>query len=1489
MLDDDVGSWIFKSVLDDTFTLGDNDQNIDVNAGGGKDTAILNLGGQYDGTFKGSADDTLRFAANVNISGINGGGSTTFGIGDFTNGNRTVTMTFAQHNGFIHPFTNTAGTQTINLTDGGTTTGDDGIEKYNLNTVGGSKNDVFTVAADNPNLTTGSQSVAFGNGTDTVVFGTGKFSGNMTNIGNGDTTKFTGNADVSGVNSGGKITDTADFNGQSTSTTMTVTQHNGFTQPFGNTGGTQTINLVNGGTATGDAGIENYSLVTGVGLAAYNFTVATGLPSQNVTVTATGAADTIRYGAAIFTGNLTGLSKADPDTVQFFGNANVSGVNVGGVLNAKTADFSNAAISVAMTLAQHNDFVPSFTGTTGTQTITLTTSGVATGDGGIERYFLANGPDTFTVAPDNGAFKQNVDVGTGSVDTLVFGTGVFTGTFANVFIGDIVKFTGNVSNISGVTGLAVFGEVFDFNNAAVSVTMTLAQYNAPTAAFTNTTGIQTITLTTPGGTFGDGGIENYFLSSGNETFTVANDNGAFKQNVDITSGGNDVIVYGNGTFTGNLVGGGAGDTVKFTGDANVSGVNAGAVLTPKGANFSDHAETVTMTIAQHNDLTQAFIFTGGTQTIVLTTSGTATGDVGIENYVLASGDDTFTVARDNGAFKQNVDISSGGNDTLNYNSGNSVFTGNLVGGGAGDTVQFTGIGGGTVDVKGVNGGAKFGPKAVSFSNTAVDATMTVVQHNDFTIPFTNTGNGGGTQTIRFSTDGTATGDLGIEQYFLGADGTNTNNFTVGIIGQNVTGLGDNDTVINPFGGLSGVLKGGGNTATGDTLILGAANTTLAAGSGEFENLTLTVNNGNVTSNRAAHNGFTGVINAPGNNTYTVNDLLGGALTGLAGFENYVLGDPLSAGFNFTFTNAQTGTVSSGVTVADTFNATAAQIANVTLLDGGISLLNDVLNITTDAAGLNLNTKTTGIEIFNLLAGSTSNVVGANGNNITINATGNTIFTMGSVGTKQAYNGGSGIDQVTFNVADSQINTAGGSDTVTSLVGGAMAATTVLDGGAGANILVLANGDNLSTPGALVQNFQTLTLANNGSVTMTGTQYGQFTTVNAPGNNTITLTSALLTTTFNGVENYVLVAGSQGSNYSINGDNQTITDNNTAGTDTAVVVGVHSNVNLTATSGVQNVVTDTNGGTNHTFAFGFSDDVLTLGGGHTGLNVNLGANGDTLNITGIASGTLNGDLGSGDTLHLENTADINGATVSGFEVLELADNASVTMTAATWDQFVPSNGNGNVIANGVETVTLSTTTVKTTASTGNGTGSLVENYVLSNTGNDFFTVNEAAGYTTQVDLTAGGSDFLTLNDTSAAALPGVDLSTKVINFTSGSGAGFDTLAVLRAGGPISNAGFYNIAVANTDVDGKAQHTAFTVDSSVATIAGTWTQAAAQTALGTAIGKIDIGFYTMTVYSGSNADVMAVVIFNADDLATARIDLVGVLQNVGVNTLVAQNFS
>ncbi|MFO1160129.1 MAG: hypothetical protein U1E60_14905 [Reyranellaceae bacterium] len=1368
------------------------------------------------------------------------------------------------------------------------------------------------MAPDNVNLTTGSQSVNFGNGNDTVVFGTGKFSGNMTNIGNaGDTTRFTGNADVSGVNGGGAITPGSDFQNASRNVTMTVTQH-GVGEPFGNTGGTQTINLVNGGTTTGDAGIENYVLVTGAGPSDYTFTVPSGLGSQNVTVTGTGAQDTIRYGGGTtFTGGLTGLSQADGDIVQFYGKANIQGVNLGGVLNAKFANFNNTGESVTMTLAQHNDFSQPFTGTTGKQTITLKGSGIATGDAGIEQYVLDNGDDTFTVAPNEAMASppQNVDFGTGT-DIAVFGNGTFYGSMSNIGAGDTAKFTGGVADIVSINLGVSFADKADFNGTAVQVVMTTVQHNGFTQPFGGTAAsTQTIQIATDGTLTGDVGIENYVLNGGianAHNFTVAKDNLQLvggKQNVLITAGpAQDFIRYGTGTFTGDLVGllVADNDTVQFFGDADIEGVNGGAVTGGNTADFSDAAISVTMTTAQHQGFTPAFTGIAGVQTIVLTTSGIATGDGGIENYVLASGNDTFTVAKDNGAFKQNVDITSGGNDTLNYDGGNSVFTGNLVGGGAGDTVQFTGIGGGTVDVKGVNGGAKMGPKAVSFSNTAVDATMTVVQHNDFTIPFTNTGNGGGTQTIRFSTDGTATGDLGIEQYFLGADGTNTNNFTVGIIGQNVTGLGDNDTVINPFGGLSGVLKGGANTATGDTLILQAANTTLAAGSGEFENLMLTVTNGTLTSDLAAHNGFTGVINAPGNNTYTVNDNTGGTLTGLAQFENYALVSTTTA-FTFTLTDAQTGTIV-GSAVSDTINATAAQVGAAVLIDGGGNTgTGDKLNISTDAGGLNLNSTTANIEVYNLLAGSTTNVVGANGNNIVVNATGSAIFTMGGVGSSQKYVGGvgasGGIDVVTFNVASDRISTGDQSDIVTSLVGGNL--TGAYDGGAGTDTLSLANGDNLSTAPVGVVNFETLVLANNASVTMTGSQYNQFTTLGAaPGINTITIEGAansILTSTFAGVEHYILNGNLVTHAYTIAGSNQTVTDNDSSGAFNAATIAAGlTDVTLTAISGARYLVNDLGGGTNHSILLGTDEDVVFLAGGHTGIFVDLGGGGaGILDITGVVEGTLK----FSGKMVLNDTADISDASViiEGTPSRLFFESGSMSFSAATWDQFVAPDGSGNVLAGfgSQQTVTLTTTAASTAAFAKFNGGDIdrVEDYVLSNAGNDFFTVNEQVhgdAYNIGLDVTAGGHDFMTFNDV-AAAPTGTDVATNVVGFTSGSGTGFDTLAVKQNGTPVSNAGFYNIATANTDINGKAAGTAFTVASSVATIVGAWSQAAAQTALDTAIQMVDTGTYTMTVYNGASADVMIVKIVTANTLTDAQIDLVGVLQNVGVNTLVAQNFS
>ena len=121
----------------------------------------------------------------------------------------------------------------------------------------------------------------------------------------------------------------------------------------------------------------------------------------------------------------------------------------------------------------------------------------------------------------------------------------------------------------------------------------------------------------------------------------------------------------------------------------------------------------------------------------------------------------------------------------------------------------------------------------------------------------------------------------------------------------------------------------------------------------------------------AHNGFTGNIIAAGtNDTFELTD--NGVMTGKFGIENYKLG----AGANtLTLTNSQTGTMT-GNTGVDVFNATSAQVAGAVKIDGDGGIL-DILNISTDAGGLNLNTKTANIEIFNLLAGSTSNVFGVN--------------------------------------------------------------------------------------------------------------------------------------------------------------------------------------------------------------------------------------------------------------------------------------------------------------------------------------------------------------------------------------------------------------------------------------------------------------------------------------------------------------------------------
>ncbi|MFZ6711851.1 beta strand repeat-containing protein [Undibacterium sp. TC9W] len=245
-------------------------------------------------------------------------------------------------------------------------------------------------------------------------------------------------------------------------------------------------------------------------------------------------------------------------------------------------------------------------------------------------------------------------------------------------------------------------------------------------------------------------------------------------------------------------------------------------------------------------------------------------------------------------------------------------------------------------------------------------------------------------------------------------------------------------------------------------------------------------------------------------------------------------------------------------------------------------------------------------------------------------------------------------------------------------------------------------------------------------------------------------AALVGTTVNGNgsdSDTITISG--GGTVSI-GNGNTITNIKTLATDNTA-----TNVNFTvATSGITTI----NGGTGN-------DNVNLTNSGSSMLagNVNLGAGNNTLTLEGKSySGTFVAGAGS-DTLLLVNGSNISAANVSGFETVNIANNASVTMTAAQFGGFT------NVAAAaGTETINY------TTAGTITGTAN-VENYVLANgsntftaatglvsvtggTGND--TINASSAIITASTAINGGAGTDTLNV--GAVTAALDMSAKVSN-------------------------------------------------------------------------------------------------------------------------------
>jgi len=1495
LLDSSVGNWVF-SQADDTFTLGATSQNIDVGSGGA-DRMILDVaGGIYTGGWLGgSTDDTIQFNASSDISGINGGGLTTFRRADFNNANITVTMLAVQDNALTKPYANTGGDQTIVLTrGGGFSRGDAGIESYILTNTAGTNSYNFTVAKDQASLSTGKQNVTFANPgvTNVINFDNGTFTGTVSGLplSLSASMTFSGNVDIKGVNGGAAVgATTAFFSILGASVTMTTAQHLGLSMVATTP---QTITIADGGAVIGNGVIGNYVLVGGSGNA-HVFTVAkdNGAFKQNVAITGTGANDTIRFGNnGTFTGVVSGLDKtADSDVVQFFGNADIKGVNGGATTGAKFANFSDTGESVTMTAAQHQGFTPGFQQTGGTQTITLATSAVQIiNDNGIENYVFASGGDSFFVSADNGVLvggKQNINMSSGGTDFILYTPGTFSGNLVGAGADDFVVFLAGPIDIQGVNGGAVTGaKVAIFNDTPSSVTMTVEQHNGFSAPFNTTGKTQTITLATSGTATGDSGIEQYVLASGDDVFTVAPDSDDFEQSVDIGKGGKDVILYGS-PFSGNLTGAGADDTVQFLsggGDVDISEVNGGAATGAGKASFSDGEITVSMTLAQHSGFAPPFVDTDGTQTIVLTTAAIVMGDAGIENYVvIGEGDYTFALAKDDVGLvggSQNLDLVDPDvfNDTVVFGPG--TFSGVLANAGKGDLVLFSG---GATDISGLNGGKAIGAEHLGFngggpSMTLVDATLTVAQHNAFDQPFLGTA---GVQTITLATDGTATGDIGIEQYILGEDKTNANLFTIGKIGQSVTGRSDDDMVVYSFGGPSGILLGGTNNAAGDTLILMAPNTVLAAGSKGFENLTLTTDNATVTMTAAAHKDFElGVTAAPGTgNRITLTDT--GDITGLPNIESYQLGGTTGTNF-FTFSDFQTGTVT-GTSRSDNFFATAAQIAGVWLLDGGGNP--DNLIITTDAKGLDLEARTANLELIQLAAGSTENLFGSNISGGTVYAFAATIFTMGS-GSGGGYVGSDFGDDVTFSVGSNNFILNGGNDILRSKVGGAITAFS-LDGGLGTDTLALTTGDDVSGSG--LTNFEDLALANSATVTMTGAQYTKFATNSAaPGNETIVITGAGAgfngATTFADIENYILQAGGLYS-YTIAGSNQTVTDTGSSAHTATIQAGL-SNVTLTT---------------------GTVQYYLTLEGGNTGLNVDLGSFAShILSVTGAGpnSGTVELSSSSLNLVILSDNADIAGVNLlaSGGASLVLSGNADVTINAAQHALF---SGGGPFTTGGKDSITIADQATGPTKLSLTATQIEVEAYFLNGPSNTIdLSVGNASDFQyigNTINLAIGnGTDIFNINNGAAAVTAGTNtafFSDTIAGFLAG--ADGDTMRLTLDGVlQTFNAGNNYGAVLAADLATLIPDDQIVIlNSTILSVANPFAGLAAVDAVVDAwtagnayeVWADDDGRETVVINTTMGAAVYEV--HHSDKFSVDGAQLIGVLSGVASDNLVAANFA
>ena len=501
-----------------------------------------------------------------------------------------------------------------------------------------------------------------------------------------------------------------------------------------------------------------------------------------------------------------------------------------------------------------------------------------------------------------------------------------------------------------------------------------------------------------------------------------------------------------------------------------------------------------------------------------------------------------------------------------------------------------------------------------------------------------------------------------------------------------------------------------------------------------------------------------------------------------------------------------GTYNGTAGVNDLFKATIADLNGTTI--AGNAADTDALTLTT-AGTVTINNGTTGgtisnIKVLNLANGTNTITYNTSAGFTTINGgTGSDTFIPNTALLPIVVNGGNGTDTIVLTAAYAA--TASGSSTFASKVTGfeKLSLTSVTNQtidlqtlgnysdvtiSSGSNGLTLSN---LSSNGnvALTGAGTALTLSNaafaggvNDIINLSlsdGSGAGvafSSTGITASGVETVTISVNDNQATPSGAFNDTLTwLGNSVKTINVSGNaGLTLTANSTALTTVdasdinlggftwtaSALAGVATIKGSATGTNTVNVISATAG---VDYTGGAGNDNITVSGANSS-TVALGNGNNTLAISGTTIlGTYTAGSGTDSLAFFPGTPDISAATVTGFENLTIANNASVTLTAGQITQFT-----GTINAAGTETMNLTTAGTFTALSN-------IENYNLANGTNNFtstnvavtvvggtgadtfnFTANQIVNFLTSVDGNSG-SDTLNIG---ATATQTIDLSTKV---------------------------------------------------------------------------------------------------------------------------------